>query len=306
MVFLHEALVYDNDEKYVAALTPFLIEGLGRREAAIAVVPGHNTGLLRESLGEDAEQVKFIDSAVWYQRPASTIAGWTDLVGAATERGHPAVRIVGEVEFGPGERHDSWTRYESAINDVFAAVPAWVICPYDTRRLPGRVLADALRTHPVVRAGRRGRSEHYQQPEHLLRTMAEPLPPVSPAPLVEMSLTGPLSVRPVRQAIEAIAHNLGWDRSAVNGLLLVVNEVALNSLAHGRGDRRVQVWVERAAITCEVTDDGDGPADPLVGYRPPENPREAGVGLWIANQLSDWLAIEHRDGATRVRFRCSR
>jgi anti-sigma regulatory factor (Ser/Thr protein kinase) len=68
----------------------------------------------------------------------------------------------------------------------------------------------------------------------------------------------------------------------------------------------VQVWVETAAITCEVTDDGGGPHDPLVGYRPPEDQREAGVGLWIANQLSDWLAIEHSEGATRVRFRCSR
>jgi len=306
MAFLHEALIYDNDAKFVAALAPFLVEGLRRREAAIAVVPGHHTGLLRESLGEDADQVMFIDSADWYRRPASTIAGWQELVGAATGRGHPAVRIVGEVDFGPGERHDSWTRYESAVNDVFATVPAWVICPYDTRRLPGRVLADALRTHPVVRAGRRAPSELYQQPADLLRTMAEPLPPVGAAPLVVMSLTDSLSVRRARRTIEAIAHNLGWDRTAVTGLLLVVTEVALNSLAHGRGDRRVHVWVDQAAITCEVTDDGAGPADPLVGYRPPANPRRAGVGLWLANQLSDWLAIEHRDGANRVRFRCSR
>ena len=306
MVFRHEALIYDNDEKFVAELTPFLVEGLRRREAAVAVVPGHNTAVLRASLGADAKRVTFIDSADWYQRPASTIAGWTELVGAAQERGHRSVRIIGEVEFGSGARHDSWTRYESAVNDVFATVPAWVICPYDTRRLPGRVLADALRTHPVVRTGRRGRSALYQRPDQLLRTMAEPLPPVGGTPLVVMSLTDPLSVRRVRRAIEAIAHNLGWDRPAVNELLLVVNEVALNSLAHGRGNRLVQVWVERAAITCEVTDEGDGPADPLAGYRPPENPREAGVGLWIANQLSDWLAIEHRDGANRVRFRCGR
>jgi len=306
MAFLHEALIYDNDEEFVAALAPFLSDGLRRREAAVAVVPGHHTDLLRESLGDDADQVAFIDSADWYRRPASTLAGWAELVGDAIERGHPSVRIVGEVDFGPGERHDSWTRYESAVNDVFATVPAWVICPYDTRRLPGRVVADALLTHPVVRAGRRSPSELYRQPADLLRTMAEPLPPVGSAPLVVMSLTDTLSVRRVRRTIEAIACHLGWGRAAVSELLLVVSEVALNALTHGRGDRRVQVWVEQAAITCEVVDDGDGPADPLVGYRRPENPRQAGAGLWIANQLSDWLAIEHRDGANRVRFRCSR
>lgn len=306
MAFLHEALIYQDDEKYVAALTPFLTEGLRRREAAVVVVPEHNTDLLRHSLGEDADQVMFIDSVAWYKRPATTIAGWKDLVGAARDRGHPSVRIIGEVEFGAGERHDSWTRYESAINDVFVDVQAWVICPYDTRRLADGVVADALRTHPVVRADRSGRSERYEQPGQLLRTMAEPMPPVGREPLVVMSLSDPPAVRYVRRAIEAIARNLGWDSTAVSELLLVVTEVAMNSLEHGRGDRRIHVWVEQATITCEVADDGDGPADPLVGYRPPENPRESGVGLWVANQLSDWLAIEHRDGATRVRFRCSR
>ncbi|WP_030442794.1 sensor histidine kinase [Actinoplanes subtropicus] len=306
MALLHEALIYDDDEKFVAVLAPFLAEGVRRREAAVAVVPEHHAGPLREGLGADADEVRFIESADWYRRPASTIAGWSGLVADAIERGYSSVRIVGEVEFGAGERHDSWTRYESALNDVFATLPGWAICPYDTRRLPGRVVADALRTHPVVRAGRRAPSELYEEPDDLLRAMAEPLPPVSPVPLVALRLTDPLSVRRARRTIEAIAHNLGWDRAAVSGLLLVVSEIALNSLIHGRGDRRIHIWAEQSSITCEVIDDGDGLADPLAGYRPPENPRSAGVGLWLANQLSDWLSIEHRDGANRVRFRFSR
>jgi anti-sigma regulatory factor (Ser/Thr protein kinase) len=304
--FRHEALIYDDDEKFVAALTPFLAEGLRRREAAVAALPGHNIDLLRRSLGAAAERVTFIDRDAWYQRPASTIAGWKDLVDAAMQRGHPSVRIVGEVAFGPCERHDSWTRYESAVNDVFATVPAWVICPYDTRRLPHRVVHDAQRTHPDVALAGRGRSELYQEPGQLLRIMGEPLPPVSGPPLVMMSLTDPPAVRRARRAVEAIARHLGWQHAAIGDLLLVVSEVARNSLAHGGGDRRMHVWVDRAAITCEVTDDGDGPTDPLIGYRPPENPCRGGAGLWIANQLSDWLAIEHRDGVTRVRFRCVR
>ena len=110
MAFLHEALIYDDDEKFVAALAPFLAEGLDRGEAAIAVVPGHNTGLLRESLGAAADRVTFLDSADWYRRPAVTIAAWKQLLGAALDRGHPSLRVVGEVAFGAGERHDSWTR----------------------------------------------------------------------------------------------------------------------------------------------------------------------------------------------------
>jgi anti-sigma regulatory factor (Ser/Thr protein kinase) len=53
---------------------------------------------------------------------------------------------------------------------------------------------------------------------------------------------------------------------------------------------------------CEVVDEGPGPADPLVGYRPPEDLPEHGQGLWIVQQLCDRLSIEHRDGVTRVRF----
>ncbi|WP_433302377.1 anti-sigma factor RsbA family regulatory protein [Actinoplanes sp. CA-030573] len=304
--FRHEALVYDDDATFASTLAPFLAGAVRRREAAVAVVSRRNMGLLRDALGPDAGEVTFIDSDTWYERPAATIAGWKGLVDRALGSGRPAVRAVGEVTFGPGPRHDSWIRYESAANDVFAAVPVWVICPYDTRRLPDRVIAGARRTHPVLVGERGGPNALYEPPDDLLRALAEPLPPVGPEPLVVLALTGPERLRHARRTLEAIARNLGWDQTAIAGLLLVVTEVAVNSLRHGGGDRRIQVWVEQAAITCEVIDEGAGPVDPLAGYRPPVNPRSSGVGLWVANQLSEWLAVEHRDGVTRVRFRCRR
>ena len=299
----HEALLYRSDERFVAALTPFLAEGLRHGDATVAVVTPHHLELLRRSLGDDATRVRFIDRDAWYDRPVATIARWIDLVGAALAGGHRSIRVVGEVAFRPEARIDSWIRYESAVNDVFAGVPARILCPYDTRRLPDRVIAGVLRTHPVVDAGRRGPSDRYERPEHLLRDLPEPLPPVTRAPLVAMSLTGPHGPRHVRRAIEAMAHARGWDRTTIGKLSLVVTEIAVNSLTHGRGDRRIRVWIDDGSITCEVADDGDGPGDPLAGYRPPADPQSHGMGLWLANRLSDWLAIDHGDGTTRVRFR---
>jgi anti-sigma regulatory factor (Ser/Thr protein kinase) len=303
---VHEALVYDDDAGFVAALTPFAADGLRDGDAVVAAVTGRNIDLLRQSLGDDAGRVTFIDRDDWYVRPASTIAGWVDLLDAAQARGQRSIRIIGEVAFGARGRHDTWIRYESAINDVFAESPAWIVCPYDTRRLPDRIIDGARLTHPVVDAGRHGPSELYQPPGELLRALLEPLPPIAREPLVAVSLEDPVGPRRARYAVQAVAQGLGLPRPAIDDLLLVVTEIAVNSIVHGRPERHLKVWIDSAAITCEVTDNGDGFADPLVGYRPPAHPEHHGAGMWLAAQLSDWLATDHRDGLTRVRFRFNR
>ncbi|WP_433361070.1 anti-sigma factor RsbA family regulatory protein [Actinoplanes sp. CA-142083] len=302
----HEALIYDDDEGFVAALRPFAADGLRDGSAVVAVVTGHNIDLLRQSLGDEAGEVTFIDRDSWYVRPASTIAGWIGLIDGARARGQESVRVIGEVAFGEGARHDTWIRYESAINDVFATTPAWIVCPYDTRALPDRIITSARRTHPVVTAGRREPSGSYQPPGHLLRILAEPMPPITPEPLVAIRLDDPMDPRRARYAVQAVARGLGWGRRAIDELSLVVTEIAVNSLVHGRPDRQLKVWIEPDAITCEATDNGDGFPDPLVGYRPPANPQQRGAGLWLAAQLSDRLGADHRDGVTRVRFRVCR
>src|SRR5205807_1072857 len=51
------------------------------------------------------------------------------------------------------EEHARWTRYESVFNRGLGAYPTWVVCGYDARALPEQVVADALRTHPLVSTG---------------------------------------------------------------------------------------------------------------------------------------------------------
>ncbi|MEA3185851.1 MAG: hypothetical protein QOJ74_2328, partial [Ilumatobacteraceae bacterium] len=64
---------------------------------------------------------------------------------------------------------DTWTRYESLVNLAFLSAPATIMCTYDERAFPARVLANALTTHPGVACGRETTaSATYRVPEDLL------------------------------------------------------------------------------------------------------------------------------------------
>lgn len=302
----HDAVFYGSDEEFVTALVPFAREGLRRDEAVLAAVTRPNIGLLRDSLGADAAAVSFIDRDEWYQRPATTVSGWQRKLADAQDRGHSRVRLIGEVGFGTDRGHPTWTRYESALNDVFAQAPAWIVCPYDTRVLPASLLRHARRTHPTMFHAERRHSTGYLTPAQFLDAVPEPMPPVSGAPVVQLdidSVDGHNGVAPARRAVSAVIAARGWsglDRG--DDLILAMSEIVTNSIRYGRGRRELRVWTDRETVTCEVSDDGNGPTDPLIGYRPPRPDTIGGRGMWIAQQLCDALAIGRSGSSTVVRF----
>jgi anti-sigma regulatory factor (Ser/Thr protein kinase) len=297
----HDAMFYAGDDEFLTALVPFVRDGLARGQAVAAAVTRPNIALLRDALGADADAVSFIDRDSWYSRPASTVAGWQRLLAEAGTRGQAHMRLIGEVGFGAEHRHPTWTRYEAALNQVFAQAPAWIVCPYDTRVLPAAVLDDVRRTHPVTLHPERRRSRSYLPAEQYLREVPEPMPPVAGPPVITMAIEG--GVAPARHALHTLMAESGWspfDRG--EDLILALSEITANSIRHGREQRELRVWVRGSTVTCEVSDNGDGPADPLAGYRPPATSLTGGRGLWIAQQLCDAMAIAHSGGTTRVRF----
>ncbi len=298
----HDALFYNSDEDFVAALVPFVRDGLRRGQAVTAAVTLANIALLRDALGADAAAVSFIDRDEWYKRPASTVAGWQRLLADAIARGHLYMRLIGEVGFGADERHPTWTRYEAALNQVFAQAPAWIVCPYDTRALPAALLGDARRTHPTVMSHPERRdSDCYLPTEHFLRTVPEPMPPVSGPPALTMELKDDVAV--ARHSLATLMSAYGWSGlHRGDDLMLAMSEIAANSIRHGQAPCYLRIWVHERTVTCEVRDNGAGPGDPLLGYRPPAQELTGGRGLWIAQQLCDALAINHCDATTVVRF----
>ncbi|MFI7542881.1 anti-sigma factor RsbA family regulatory protein [Actinoplanes sp. NPDC049599] len=297
----HDAMFYDSDQEFADALLPFIRDGIDRGEAVIAAVTKANIASLRDGLGPDATEVSFLDRDQWYQRPASTLAGWQRVLHDATNRGYQRLRLIGEIDFGPAERHTSWTRYESAANDIFAQVPAWIICSYDRRTVPPAVIDDARRTHPTFFASDRPASDAYEPPERFLRAVAEPMPPTSGPPVLSLRIAADVAL--ARYAVAALLEARGWtDTDRGEDLMLAMSEIVTNSIRHGRGRRHLRVWIDGSTVTCEVTDNGAGLADPLAGYRPPSPFSTNGRGLWITQQICDGFGINHADGTTTARF----
>ena len=298
----HDAFLYGSDEQLVTAMVPFLQEGLTRGDAAAAVTTPGNLALLRDRLGADA-QVSYIEAAGWYVRPAAAIAQFDAAIRELIDGGAPHLRVVGELPFGStaGE-HASWNRYEAIVNEAFKRAPLWVVCLYDTRALPEQLIEAARRTHPTLfEARRRRQSADYVEPAVLLGQIPEPSVPVAGPPRLQLRIDG--DPRGWRRSLAGAVEAKDLPRGRAEEFLIAVGEVVANALGHGHGLAELTLWSTNDGVVCAVHDDGPGVDDPFAGYLPPGNDDAAqGMGLWVARQLSDSLAIQSGADGTTVRL----
>jgi anti-sigma regulatory factor (Ser/Thr protein kinase) len=278
----HNALVYESDHVYVERAGSFLKEGLDAGEAAIAAGTRDRLALLREELGPDQEGVAYVDVGGAYTRPARTVAAYyATLLDNLREA--DAVRAVAEVQYGPTPAEwEEWAAYEAISNVAYAHLPAWVVCTYNAPTLPDRMLEAVWETHPEVMTDEWRASEHFEDPEEVVRGLTpvpEPLP-------------GLRSLRPAgdltgfREQLAAELNAEGMPQVRALDMLVAANEVASNALRHGDGLSELRVGRVNGRFVCEISDDGGGFDDPLAGYMPPRDPRQSGPGLWIARQLA--------------------
>src|SRR5436190_12367094 len=148
-VLAHLALVYASDEEFVAAAGPFLTAGIERSEAVLAVTTPKNIRLLRRNLGASRE-VEFADFAARFAAPRSAVAGFGDFARTALGDGASWVRILAEPIWSGRSSSEvrRWTRLESLLNIAFGSWPVTMLCPYDERVVPAKVLRQVRATHP--------------------------------------------------------------------------------------------------------------------------------------------------------------
>jgi anti-sigma regulatory factor (Ser/Thr protein kinase) len=278
----HNALVYESDNAYVERVEAFLKEGLDAGEAAIVAGTRDRLALMREALGPDPEGVAYVDVSSFYTRPARTLAAYyVTLLDAL--RGASAVRAVAEVQYGPTPAEwEQWAAYEAMFNVAYTHLPAWVVCSYNAPQLPDRMLEAVWETHPEVMTDDLRPSEHYDDPEQLLRSLT----PV-PKPLPELRSVPP------GEDLESFRERLGRQLKAEGvpeakalDMLVAANEVASNALRYGVGLKELRVGRADGRFVCEIRDQGPGFDDPMAGYLPPRDPRQSGPGLWVARQLA--------------------
>ncbi|WP_119730232.1 anti-sigma factor RsbA family regulatory protein [Thermomonospora amylolytica] len=300
---VHQGLVYGSDDEFLAATVPFCLDGLDREDAVLAVTTDANIDLLRQALGDAAGRVEFVRAEEWYQAPGRTLGAYHRYVDRRTGTGrHRRVRVIGEPVWHGRDALETaeWTRYESVINIAFADCPAWIVCPYDTRTLPERVVADARRTHPQLVAGPAAHaSDHYAAPNRAWERRLTP----APADGEEARMSFGTDLSKVRVFVAEAAAARGMAPAGVQRLVFAANEVATNAVQHGGGGGQVAVWRSGRRIVCDVTDPGRAAAPSwYLGYLPPDPRQERGHGLWAVRQLCDLVEIDARPDGTTVRL----
>jgi AcrR family transcriptional regulator len=253
--FVHEALVYSSDEELLSRVVPFVGRALQEGEPALVVLPAEKNARVQAALGAAAGDVAFTDAAVFYGRPATTIAAYRRILDehlssrSAGERLH----VVAEVQFGDtvGEQA-AWTRYEAMVNHCFAGSPAWIICSYDTRELPEHVVSYAACTHPFISTG----AEHeastaYRETDELVARAALAAGPAGRRdPLDRVQVRDEADIDRASRAVGRAARAAGLEAQTVADIVVVVSELLHDALQ--LGDAEVIVMRDGAAWVCDV------------------------------------------------------
>jgi anti-sigma regulatory factor (Ser/Thr protein kinase) len=293
--------LYAGDEAFVERVTPWLREGVGRREPTLVVVSEAKIALLRAALGRDAREVRFADMREVGRNPARIIPAWDEFIGRGVAAGR-SMRGIGEpiwAERTPEELVEC-ARHEALLNLACTGADLWLVCPYDVGTLAPEVLEEAERNHPFVNdRGRRRTSDTYRGLSTIARPFDQPLPEPDAA---WQSMTYERDdLRAVRRFVDEHSAAMGLDAHRRADLVLAASEIATNSIRHGGGWGVVRMWRDGDAVVCDFRDSG-GIEEPLAGRQRPGSAQTSGYGLWLANQLCDLVQIRTRPSDSNVRL----
>jgi anti-sigma regulatory factor (Ser/Thr protein kinase) len=106
----------------------------------------------------------------------------------------------------------------------------------------------------------------------------------------------------VRQFTAMQARRAGLSLSRVDDLVIAVNELASNTLAHTAGPGRLAIWSTPREVICQISDTGHI-TNPLAGNRPsPSEGPGARMGLWVVRQICDLAEIQTSAAGTTIRL----
>ena len=302
--FRHEAFFYGNEAEFVTGATAFLRGAVRADEPALVVVSSRKIDLLRKRLKADATRISFADMDDVGTNPARIIPAWSDFVKA--HEGRP-LRGIGEPIWAERSSDElvECQHHESLLNVAFTETGDFTLmCPYDTTALGDDVVAEARRSHPLLRRhGGSMASDDYPGTDALREPFSSPLPgpPASSSSFAFQAR----SLRSLRSLVWRRAMDAGLGETRADDAVTAVNELASNSLRHGGGGGVLRIWEAAGSFVCEVSDDGFIDA-PLVGRTRPGLDASGGRGLWMVNQLCELVQVRSSSSGTTVRMHLRR
>ena len=162
----HRALVFETPEEQLAAVVPFVRQGLERNERVMYFADVNSPDELRDAFraaGIDVDAA-FESGALSIHSATETYArsGSFDAEGMiatleATMREvvdgdeYDRLRVTGEMTWAldaDADTLDSLVEYESKVNDLYPGKPIIGLCQYDRTRFSPDLLHDVIRAHP--------------------------------------------------------------------------------------------------------------------------------------------------------------
>ncbi|OBH18362.1 sensor histidine kinase [Mycolicibacter terrae] len=297
--FRHIALFYRSPREYLDYLVPFILDGVAAGLPVLVGVPEPKLSLLRGALPAGAaEAVTLVDMSQVGRNPGHILGGVLGTF-AARHRSGP-MRMVGEPIWNGRSalEYPACVQHEALINRAFTGRDITLFCPYDATHLDSDILVDAEITHPRLDgAGRPERTSAGFAPEAAWVRYNEPLPSSPTAASYTVNRLRDLSG--ARAFSAKYARWFGFSTADIADLQLIVNELASNSLQHGRGPCTVALWETDGQLICQVRDSGHL-ADPMAGRRPVTHQDHQGFGLFVVNATADLVRIHTASSGTTV------
>jgi anti-sigma regulatory factor (Ser/Thr protein kinase) len=275
--FLHSAVFHHGPDELAGLVRDDVLAAVGAGDAVLVSAPEATWSPLAAQLGDAADAVRYVPHAVRFTQPTVALKVVHDFVRERITAGARSTMSIGVIPVdGDAVTNADWVRYESSVRDVLGHLPLRGVCAYDLATTPPAMVAGARCTHDVaIDAG--GRRPLQRAP----LAPRSPVPIPTAAPDVHVLVESPAEGR---GAIESLAGTA--DPVALDTLRLVVSELVTNALRHGGAPVCLSAWPDRASGTTvvDVSDGGDGIADPYFELRPPVD-LPGGAGLWIVGQL---------------------
>lgn len=294
---LHMLYPYTGAQQYLDGTLAYIEQARATDAAVVIAAPPERREALAKRVGT-SETVAFLDTAALGRNPARLLAAWQSHIDRHAD-GRTVHGINDTTPADPDTRYSGEARYtEWLLNRAFADSDTWsLLCPIDTDTHPAPDVEALARCHPLLWNG----AAHTPAADYLTGPYAlEELP--DPPPEAQHVSYRLESLGHLRTTVTAFARSHALPANRTSDLVLVISELATNSIRYGGGGGSAHLWREGDALACEFRDRGVI-SDPLVGRLRPSAKRLGGRGLWFVNQLCDLVQLRSEpERGTRIRI----